>query len=255
MNREKPNITCTKCGYRWHTRSKLKMVTCPSCNQKIRNPHPRPCLIENFLHQKRGIIGLEAAIVLIAFIIIAAALSYVVINMGFYTTQKAKDAMASGLEESLNALQLDGVVTAQTNESSSEILYLLVPAKLSAGKASIDLKNESIIVSVYLPNATFLNIYEGVESGTDTTWDSLNSTLALDDQQAKFVIYNGDGDSVLEANEKAFLMVRLDASSADGMVSDYQTVKVEVRTPKGAALTVVRKAPGGMPANSFIDLG
>jgi flagellin FlaB len=203
----------------------------------------------------RGIVGIEAAIVLIAFIIIAAALSYVVINMGFYTTQKTKETVQTGLDESLSALQLDGVVTAKTNESSNEVLYLLVPAKLSAGKASIDLKNESIIVSVYLPNATLLNIYQGVVSGTDTTWDSLNTTLALDDQQAKFAIYNGDGDSVLEANEKAFLMVRLDSASADGMVSDYQTVKVEVRTPKGAALTVVRTAPGGMPENSFIDLG
>jgi flagellin FlaB len=203
----------------------------------------------------RGIVGIEAAIVLIAFIIIAAALSYVVINMGFYTTQKTKETVQTGLDESLSALQLDGVVTAKTNVSTNEILYLLVPAKLSAGKAAVDLKNESIIVSVYLPNATFLNIYQGVDSATDNTWDSLNTTLALEDQQAKFAIYNGDGDSVLEANEKTFLMVRLDSTSADGMVSDYQTVKVEVRTPKGAALTIVRTAPGGMPENSFIDLG
>ena len=203
----------------------------------------------------KGIVGIEAAIVLIAFIIIAAALSYVVINMGFYTTQKTKETVQTGLDESLSALQLDGVVTAKTNESSSEILYLLVPAKLSAGRASVDLKNESIIVSVYLPNATFLNIYEGVESATDTTWDSLSTTLALGDQQAKFAIYNGDGDSVLESNEKAFLMVRLDSTSIEGLIGDYETVKVEVRTPKGAALTVVRTAPGGMPANSFIDLG
>jgi flagellin FlaB len=203
----------------------------------------------------RGIVGIEAAIVLIAFIIIAAALSYVVINMGFYTTQKTKETVQTGLDESLSALQLDGVVTAKTNESSTEILYLLVPAKLSAGKASVDLKNESIIVSVYLQNATFLNIYEGVSSATDTTWDGLSSTLSLSDSEAKFAIYNGDGDSVLESNEKAFLMIRLNSTSADSMVGDYQTVKAEVRTPKGAALTIVRTAPGGMPANSFIDLG
>ena len=203
----------------------------------------------------RGIVGIEAAIVLIAFIIIAAALSYVVINMGFYTTQKTKETMQTGLDESLSALQLDGVVTAKTNESSSEILYLLVPAKLSAGKASVDLKNESIIVSVYLQNATFLNIYQGAETASGTTWDDLSTTLALIDSEAKFAIYNGDGDTVLESNEKAFLMIRLDSTSADGMIGDYQTVKAEVRTPKGAALTIVRTAPGGMPANSFIDLG
>jgi flagellin FlaB len=203
----------------------------------------------------RGIVGIEAAIVLIAFIIIAAALSYVVINMGFYTTQKTKETVQTGLDESLSALQLDGVVTAKTNTSSTQVLYLLVPAKLSAGKASIDLKNESIIVSVYLQNSTFLNIYKGVTSTTDTTWDGLSSTLSLSDSQAKFAIYNGDGDSVLESNEKAFLMVRLQSNSTDGMVGDYQTVKAEVRTAKGAALTIIRTAPGGMPTNSFIDLG
>ena len=212
-------------------------------------------LLKRLSKNTKGIVGIEAAIVLIAFIIIAAALSYVVINMGFYTTQKTKETMQTGLDESLSALQLDGVVTAKTNESSSEILYLLVPAKLSAGKASVDLKKESIIVSVYLQNATFLNIYQGAETSSGTTWDELSNALSLADSQAKFAIYNGDGDTVLESNEKAFLMIQLDSTSADGMIGDYQTVKVEVRTPKGAALTVVRTAPGGMPANSFIDLG
>ncbi len=41
-------------------------------------------------HTQRGIIGLESAIVLIAFVIVAAALAFVVLNMGFSTTQKAK---------------------------------------------------------------------------------------------------------------------------------------------------------------------
>ncbi|MEM2969064.1 MAG: archaellin/type IV pilin N-terminal domain-containing protein [Candidatus Bathyarchaeia archaeon] len=207
------------------------------------------------LKNKRGIVRIEAAIVLIAFIIIAAALSYVVINMGFYTTQKTKETMQIGLEESLTALQLDGVVTAKTNATSSGILYMLIPVKLSAGKASVDLKSESIIVSVYLPNATYLNIYQGAATASSTSWDDLSSLLALSDTQAKFAIYNGDGDTVLEFNEKAFLMIQLASNSTSGMVGDYETVKVEVRTPKGAALTVVRTAPGGMLANSFIDLG
>ncbi|MEM2108159.1 MAG: archaellin/type IV pilin N-terminal domain-containing protein, partial [Candidatus Bathyarchaeia archaeon] len=182
----------------------------------------------------RGIVGIEAAIVLIAFIIIAAALSYVVINMGFYTTQKTKETMQIGLEESLTALQLDGVVTAKTNATSSGILYMLIPVKLSAGKASVDLKSESIIVSVYLPNATYLNIYQGAATASSTSWDDLSSLLALSDTQAKFAIYNGDGDTVLESNEKAFLMIQLASNSTSGMVGDYETVKVEVRTPKGA---------------------
>ncbi|MEM0313898.1 MAG: archaellin/type IV pilin N-terminal domain-containing protein, partial [Candidatus Bathyarchaeia archaeon] len=78
------------------------------------------------LRNRRGIVGVEAAIVLIAFIIIAAALSYVVINMGFYTTQKTKETMQTGLEESTAALQLDGVVTAKT-DANNKIQYLIIP--------------------------------------------------------------------------------------------------------------------------------
>jgi flagellin FlaB len=204
---------------------------------------------------KKGIVGVEAAIVLIAFLIIAAALSYVVINMGFYTTQKTKETMQTGLDESLTALQLDGVVTAKTNKTSSHILYLLVPVKLSAGRGAVDLGNTSVVVSVYLPNATLMNIYQGAESTNKTTWDELEEALGLGNYTAKFAIYNDNNNTVLESNEKAFLMIRLNSSDANGMLADYQTIKIEVRTAKGAALTVVRTAPGGLREDSFVDLG
>lgn len=57
--------------------------------------------MQKLLKNKRGIVGIEAAIVLIAFLIVAAALSYVIINMGFYITQKTKETMQSSLDESL----------------------------------------------------------------------------------------------------------------------------------------------------------
>jgi flagellin FlaB len=212
-------------------------------------------LFNRLRRNKRGIVGIEAAIVLVAFIIIAAALSYVVINMGFYTTQKTKETMQTGLDESLTALQLDGVVTAKTNASSTEILYVLVPVKLSAGKAAIDLGESAVVVSVYLNNQTLMNIYNGSACTTNTTWNELSTTLNLGNNEAKFAIYNSNNNTVLESNEKAFLMIRLQANSTDGMISDYETAKIEVRTAKGAALTIIRTAPGGLQANEFVDLG
>jgi flagellin FlaB len=207
------------------------------------------------IKSNRGIVGIEAAIVLIAFIVIAAAFSYVVINMGFYATQKTKETMQSGLDESLTSLQLDGVVTAKTNSSSTEILYILIPVKVAAGHASVDLGTDSTIVSVYLADTTLLNMYKGVNSTSDATWNSLVSTLNLTDNQAKFAIYNGNNNTVLEANEKAFLLIRLNSTSPSGMLASYQTIKIEVRTAKGASLTIVRTAPAGMSKNSFQDLG
>jgi len=220
--------------------------------------------MKKLLKSKKGIVGIEAAIVLIAFIIVAAALSYVVINMGFYTTQKTKETMQSGLEESLAALQLDGVVTGKTN-NEGYIEWIVFPVKLSAGRASIDLKNGTVVVSVYLPNATLLNLYQGLYNETAygeedpvDLQDVLNNMTEVifknstKQDYAMSLIYNDDRDSVLESTEKAFLIIHLDGRHT---MIDYDILKVEVKGAKGAALTVVRMAPGGMLPNSYIDLG
>lgn len=33
----KKEIKCPKCNHSWKTKSKLKLVTCPSCNLKVLN--------------------------------------------------------------------------------------------------------------------------------------------------------------------------------------------------------------------------
>jgi flagellin FlaB len=224
--------------------------------------------MKRLFKSKKGIVGIEAAIVLIAFIIIAAALSYVVINMGFYTTQKTKETMQSGLDESLSALQLDGVITGKTN-NQRHVEWIVIPVKLSAGKASMDLKNETVVVSVYLPHATLLNVYRGLfnetEYGTDPTdlekvLDNMTSIFQSSAEKdfAMFIIYNDDGNSVLESTEKAFLIIHLDESPPIGerhTMMEYDVMKVEVKGAKGAALTVERRIPSGLLPDSYIDLG
>ncbi len=221
--------------------------------------------MKRLFRNRRGIVGIEAAIVLIAFIIIAAALSYVVINMGFYTTQKTKETMQTGLEESLSALQLDGSVIGKTN-GAGHIEWVIVPVKLSAGKGTLDLNNGSLIVSVYLPTATLLDIYVGVVRGEEYGTDidiligNLSRTIGMNtSDSAVFVTVNDDGDSALESPEKAFLIIHLNETISETnirhSIADYETFKIEVRGAKGAALTVVRTAPGGMARDSYIDLG
>ena len=63
-------------------------------------------------HTHRGIIGIESAIVLIAFVIVAAALAFVVLNMGFSTTQKAKTAIIAAVDEAGSSLEVAGKITA-----------------------------------------------------------------------------------------------------------------------------------------------
>ncbi len=223
--------------------------------------------MRKLLKNKKGIVGIEAAIVLIAFVIVAAALSYVVINMGFYTTQKAKDAMASGLEESVNALQLDGVVTAKT-DGTGNIEWVVFPVKLSAGRAAMDLKNQTLTMTMYLPNATLLNVYRGIFNETEYGADPVDLEQVLSNMTTMFasnpqkdyalsIIYNDDGDTVLEPTEKAFFIMHLDTGSFDGLhaLKSYDIITIENKGAKGSALTIERMVPGGLLPNGYVNLG
>ena len=54
--------------------------------------------------------GLEAAIVLIAFVVVAAVFAYVVLGAGFFTTQKAQETVYKSVEQSTTNLQMIGNV-------------------------------------------------------------------------------------------------------------------------------------------------
>ena len=54
--------------------------------------------------------GLEAAIVLIAFVVVAAVFSYVVLGAGFYTTQKSQETVYKSVEQATSNIQMVGNV-------------------------------------------------------------------------------------------------------------------------------------------------
>lgn len=59
---------------------------------------------------QRGFTGLEAAIVLTAFVVVAAVFSYVVLNAGFFTTQKSKEVIHTSVEQATSSAELAGNV-------------------------------------------------------------------------------------------------------------------------------------------------
>ena len=86
---------------------------------------------------RRGVIGIESAIVMIAFVIVAAALAFVVLNMGFSTTQKAKTAISSSVSESSSALEIAGKVTGFGDVSAGSLNATVVPIKVAGGGDSV----------------------------------------------------------------------------------------------------------------------
>lgn len=202
---------------------------------------------------KKGIVGIEAAIVLIAFVIVAAALAFVVINMGMYTTQKSKEVMQQGLNEATTALEVDGSVLGYGDNTGITSIY--IPLKVSPGQLAVDFSNDKIDIVINLPDGAYSKINSGNDPETanrPVNYSLLAPTANLK-PVAKVYIIQGDEDSVLEPGEKFLLVIGLPSSN---VLTVYQKFTVEIRPLQGAPLVIERAIPPTLPETSgFVNLG
>ena len=216
----------------------------------------------------RGVIGVESAIVMIAFVIVAAALAFVVLNMGFSTTQRAKTAIISSLEESSSALEIAGKVTGAGDVSpTGKLNVTAVPLKLASGGSSINLGNTTMAVKYFSHTVEYDNIMTGVlTSGTYSNLTTamqaaaqaghinvnpITSNTAADATAA--VIYfavNLNNNSILDQGEHAVLAI---AHGASERPTALDKVRAEIIVPTGAPLTVERQVP--TITTSVVDMG
>ena len=228
-------------------------------------------------HTHRGIIGVESAIVLIAFVIVAAALAFVVLNMGFATTQKAKTTIISSLAESSSALEVSGKVTAVANVPKGLVNATAVPLKVTAGGSTINLDNSTVSVKYLSNNVEYDNIL--VATMTGRTYGNLSQAFqdAEDDifqgiwqvnknpvngsdvpqplQNTVAILYwtvsaQTPPNSILEPGEHAVLGI---GYAPNDRPAGLDTIRAEVLLSSGATLTVERNIPN--LTSEIIDLG
>jgi flagellin-like protein len=68
---------------------------------------------KNIYKSQKGITGLETAIILIAFVVVAAVFAYTVLSAGLFSTQKSQEAVYNGLAETQATMVVKGAVLAE----------------------------------------------------------------------------------------------------------------------------------------------
>ena len=61
---------------------------------------------------QRGITGLETAIILIAFVVVASVFAFTVLSTGIFSSERSKETIHAGLQEARSTLEPRGSVTA-----------------------------------------------------------------------------------------------------------------------------------------------
>jgi len=194
-------------------------------------------LFGKIFRNQKGITGIETAIILIAFVIVASVFAYVVLSAGLFSTQKAKEAVYSGLEEAKSTIELKGDVMGRMENGILTTLYFTVGT--TTGGDSIDFTppesgNTSLVVISY-------NDAYQIFPTVNWTLTKLNTTNA---------------DNILDKTELFMITVDLTCVSANAtaqeMPTAYHTFRLEIKPPVGAILPIERTIPARI--NQIVDL-
>jgi len=207
-------------------------------------------------NRRRGMTGLETAIILVAFVITAAAFAFVVLNMGFLTAEKAQSVIATGISEASSSMLIDSglvgyfsnttlVPVTQADVCLTKVVFYI---KLSQGHEPIDV-DDARLVATYTNSRCHAVIYSSsVTNGTIMTIKRITA----------------DGDTLLETGEKFRVEVDFTGMAlADGdpvlatrdelYAHPYEEFRIEVRPSQGSVMAVERLIPAVYSAVMTIE--
>jgi flagellin FlaB len=166
---------------------------------------------------KKGITGLETAIILIAFVTVAAVLAYTVLSAGIFSSERGKEAVYGGLNSAQSTMTVKGSVLGEDFNTTTPTLSFTLATALSG--SSIDLS--SLVFNYYDKNV----LHSG-NTAVGTIVFSKNGVV---------------GATALTGNDQVLVTVDLAAIT---QLTPYATFTLEIVPPTGATITIQRTLPG-----------
>jgi len=229
-------------------------------------------------HEK-GITGLETAIILIAFVVVASVFAFTVLSTGIFASERSKETVYAGLQEAKSSIEPRGSVIAyKGHDGSNQTIFKIsfVVANAIAGEP-VDLTppyntDDSLTDPDIVANAEYKTVISYIDKNqylNDVPW-----TVSW--------VGNNNSDNLLEEGEKAQITVWLltrdyaaqasdptasagaayypyaDANGSRGMLSTDTAITtndqftVEMKPETGAVLTIQRWAPARL--DTIMDL-
>jgi len=164
------------------------------------------------MRNDKAFTGLEAAIVLIAFVVVAAVFSYVVLGAGFFTTQKSQEVVHTGVSQASSSMEIIGQVyghavsTTKNSASVAHLAYIRFTIGNTAGGTGLDVTD--MVVSYADESTRDSNVEFLSDTGSlliGKLEEKSNQEGLLDKKLAWGVIekINHDGDDMLESGSAA----------------------------------------------------
>ncbi len=197
----------------------------------------RKQMFQSWTRGQRGISGLETAIILIAFTVVGSVFAYTLVSSGLFSSEKSKEAIASGVLTAVGAMELNGAVVAKDNDTDGDVDKVEFNlASVLGQETSIDLATSTDTDSDGLLSDEAVKIHTAIISYFD------RDTTVADIAWTKSGLGKDDGDAILEAGEKFHIVVDLTGLQTDTLVA-YDTFTIEIKPATGAPVVFQKTIP------------
>lgn len=189
------------------------------------------CRMRKLYGSQKGITGLETAIILIAFVVVAAVFAYTVLSAGLFATGESSEAVYSGLEQTQSTIQLSGPVYAYDTDDNDYVDKIEFVVKVVQGGEAMDFTPGTPTTSA---NKVVIAYSGSQEFKEDMAW-------------SKTAVGTDDSDDILEENEAFRITIdNLETGAANGFTNDLgrkQLFMLEVKPGGGSVLAIERRLP------------
>ena len=185
------------------------------------------------LRDERGITGLETAIILIAFVVVATVFAFVVLTTGIFSAERGKETVFAGLAKARGTMEVRGGIVVQSTGCPALCVVDSIQFQVAttAGGDPIPL---DILATT---NRTVIAYRSAAVVNNDMTY------LATE--------ISGDGDFLLENGELFTITISAaganNAGTIDALVPNDRWT-LELQTPVGAVIDLTRSMPAQLDA-------
>ena len=184
-------------------------------------------IVRRTARQEQGITGLETAIILIAFVVVATVFAFVVLTTGVYSAERGKESVFAGLNKARGTAELrGGVVLTASGTVVTDFQFALAT---TAGGEPVPINPSGTT------NRTVIAYRDEDTVDNDVVYTVTNIV--------------GDGDTLLEPGELLLVKIVRATGIADETTGDppelvpNERFTFEIQTPVGATLDVTRQLP------------
>ena len=193
--------------------------------------------------------GLEAAIVLIAFVVVAAVFSYVVLGAGFFTTQKSQEVVHTGVQQASSSMEIIGNVYGIATTASEGLQYVKFTIGNTAGGTGLDVTK---MVVAYIDETTrsadvkyTTDTGDGLISGLKDAAASMDGSTGMGEWGIIEKI-NANDNNILEPGEQFVIGVSVPTEST----KPYTPFTINLQPSVGAVFTLQKTVPAAIdPVN------